>query len=316
MKTRTTQLTWKPSGSFSMEPIRELACGFLRGTRQCATGDRVRLAFPSDDGFQLTGALVGFREGRVEATVTGSADATKVKAQLGRVLGLDQDGVAFEKVLAGDPALAKIAERRPGFRPVVAYSPWAMGGWAVLSQRTRMNVAAAWQVRISEACGDVVELEDEKVASFPRPLSILSRGGFERIPPEKWQRLQALARAALEGELEIDRLTAMDYAEARGRLMEIPGVGPWTADAILIRGCGPADVLPLMEPTLHGAVAEAYGLTGTPSDDEVERIAEAWKPFRTWVSVMLISDNFAAARARSNGVRGGRSRSRRSEARA
>jgi hypothetical protein len=64
-------------------------------------------------------------------------------------------------------------------------------------------------------------------------------------------------------------------------------VGPWTAEGILVRGCGPADVLPLGEPTLHAAVAVAYGLPRAPDDAEVSALAERWRPFRTWVSILI-----------------------------
>jgi hypothetical protein len=71
-------------------------------------------------------------------------------------------------------------------------------------------------------------------------------------------------------------------------------VGPWTAEGILVRGCGPADVLPLGEPTLHAAVAVAYGLPRAPDDAEVSALAERWRPFRTWVSILLIAHHWGA----------------------
>ena len=71
---------------------------------------------------------------------------------------------------------------------------------------------------------------------------------------------------------------------------------PWTADGILVRGSGPTDVLPLGEPTLHGAVQCVFGLLRPPTDDELLQRAEAWRPFRTWMSVFLISHDFEQAR--------------------
>jgi DNA-3-methyladenine glycosylase II len=211
-----------------------------------------------------------------------------VKRQVARVLGVDQDVERFEAIVARDPALKKLA--RPAFRPVVAYSPYAMAGWSVLSQRTRMAQAAKLQIAIAEAAGDVVEIDGDTIASFPRPQSILARDGFKGVQPEKWTRLQAVARAALDGRLERDRLLGMPYEEARADLLAIRGVGAWTADAILVRGCGPTDLLPLAEPRLHEMVGRLYG-------KRVEEVAERWRPFRTWVSVLLVSEHFELARA-------------------
>ena len=51
-------------------------------------------------------------------------------------------------------------------------------------------------------------------------------------------RLHDLARAALDGRLDTERLRALPEADALSELMTLPGVGPWTAQAILTRGCG------------------------------------------------------------------------------
>jgi DNA-3-methyladenine glycosylase II len=280
-------------GPFSLDAARELQCGFLRGSRTCsADRDSVRMAFPRDGSFDVVGDELAHRGARLEGTVVGARDGVPIGRQLARALALDHDGAGFARVLDADPALRALAAERPGFRPVVAYSPYVMAGWAVLSQRLRMEQAAAIQVRIARAAGDTVELGGEALASFPRPQTLLALDGFPGVAEEKWTRLQGIARAALDGELEAEALCARSYAESRARLMSLRGVGPWTADAILVRGCGLVDELPLSEPTLHAGVALAYGLERVPTHDEVIAIAERWKPFRTWVSVLVVSSYY------------------------
>ena len=69
--------------------------------------------------------------------------------------------------------------------------------------------------------------------------------------------------------------------------MALPGVGPWTAQAILTRGCGPSDALPLGDEISRTAVGAAYGLPESPDDATWTRIAEAWRPYRMWATVLL-----------------------------
>ena len=240
-----------------------------------------------------TSAIVGVTlelRGAAPGQVVGTGDGEAVGRQVARVLAVDRDARPFAAILKKDPALRKVAASRPGFRPVVSYSPYVMGGWAILSQRIRMAQAANLQVAIATAAGDVVEVDGDSLASFPRPQSLLERESFPGVPAEKWSRLQGLARAALDGALELGPLVEVPYGEAREKLLELRGVGPWTADAILIRGCGLSDALPLTEPSLHRAVELAYGLPALPDDAAVTEIAEGWRPFRTWVSVLLISN--------------------------
>jgi DNA-3-methyladenine glycosylase II len=282
---------------FSLDPVAKLGCGFLRGTRACGLGE-VKLAFPLDGSFALTGVSLKHEGDTLVGELYGSDDVAAAKRQVARILALDHDATGFAQVLENDPVLKRVAAERPGFRPVVSYSPYVMAGWAVLSQRLRMSQAAAIQVKLAEETGDLVSVAGESVASFPRPRSLLKVKRFASLQPEKLTRLHAIAEAALDGRLELDALTSVPYAQAREQLMTIRGVGPWTADAVLMRGCGPTDLLPLSEPTLYGAVAEAYGLKQLPDDAAVERIAQSWAPFRMWVSVLLISGHFDAAKAR------------------
>jgi len=289
----------EPRGPFSMTAVRDMQCGFLRSSRTCDTDPwSVKLAFPREGDFAVVGASIRHVESRVHVEVEGATEPGRIRDQVARTLGLDHDATPFRALLSRHPVLRTIAATRPGFRPVVAPSPYVMGGWAILSQRLRMEQAAALQVRIAERAGDVVQVAGEWLSSFPRPQSILAREGFPGVPDEKWRRLACLAEAALSGALEIERLTAMPYAEAHADLRRLRGVGPWTADAILLRGCGPTDALPLSEPTLHHAIRAAYGMAHTPDDAEVQGIADAWRPFRMWVSVLLISHAWKAAAAR------------------
>jgi len=282
--------TLQPRGPFSMAAVRDMQCGFLRSTRTCNTDPwSVKLAFPRDDDFAVVGASIRHVESEVKVEIEGAAEPGRVRDQVARTLALDHDATPFAALLRRDTVLRAVGAARPGFRPVVAPSPYVMGGWAVLSQRLRMDQAAALQVRIAERAGDVVQVAGEWLPSFPRPESILARDGFPGVPDEKWRRLMGLARAALSGVLDVNRLNAMPYRQAHADLRRLRGVGPWTADAILLRGCGPADALPLSEPTLHDGVRSAYDLSHMPDDAEVQRIAESWRPFRMWVSVLLVS---------------------------
>jgi len=76
--------------------------------------------------------------------------------------------------------------------------------------------------------------------------------------------------------------------QALAAVREVPGIGPFGADLVVVRGAGAPDVFPMAERRLHEEMAERYGLT-EPSPAELARIADRWRPFRTWVAVLLRS---------------------------
>lgn len=286
-----TTLSLPTRGPFSLDSARSLLCGCMRASRAC-TASGAAFAFPLDGTFEVVGAAVRHAGERLDVTLTGTTDVDTVSKQLARVLCVDHDGEAFVRVLANEAPLAKVAQASPGFRPVVFFSPYVAAGWHLLAHRIRMTQAATLQARIAEAVGDVVEVDGVTLPSFPRPESLLKLKGFAGVSAEKWERLQGVARAALDGKLEVAHLTSMEPERAMAELQALRDVGRLFAEGTLLRGCGPTDALPLREKSLHEGVRHVYGLDHVPSDAELTRIAEAWRPFRMWVTILMAREAF------------------------
>ena len=66
------------------------------------------------------------------------------------------------------------------------------------------------------------------------------------------------------------------------QLRELPGIGPFSAELVWIRGVGDPDALPGNERRIEAIVRERYG-----DDARMEDVAEAWRPFRSWVALLL-----------------------------
>ena len=102
----------------------------------------------------------------------------------------------------------------------------------------------------------------------------------------KRQRLQGIARAALAGELDSQRLRSLPPEVALAELQNLPGIGPFSAELILIRGAMAPDVFSHAERRLHDSMRTAYGLPDA-SVEQLAEVAEAWRPYRSWVSVLF-----------------------------
>ena len=70
-------------------------------------------------------------------------------------------------------------------------------------------------------------------------------------------------------------------------LRAIPGLGPVYAGLVLLRSTGVSDALTGAEPRLPGYLRHYYELDEVPDVETVRRIAEAWRPFRTWAAVLI-----------------------------
>lgn len=124
------------------------------------------------------------------------------------------------------------------------------------------------------------------LSSFPAPQVLRELGGRLGLPERKIDRLRGVADAAHEGELTAPVLRDMETGEALRFLQRLPGVGPFSAELVLARGAGHPDVFPRDEFGVHKEMALAYG--ADPADvASLEYIAESWRPFRSWVTLLF-----------------------------
>lgn len=72
--------------------------------------------------------------------------------------------------------------------------------------------------------------------------------------------------------------------DAGDDLQRLAGIGPFSAELILIRGVGAPDALPRHEHRFGRAARAAYNL---PDDADIEPIVETWRPYRAWITLLL-----------------------------
>ena len=99
----------------------------------------------------------------------------------------------------------------------------------------------ALKARISEELGERVAICGEERVAFPAPGVVAELEGLAGLPERKLATLRALAQAALQGALDGERLRALGGEAAVEELQRLPGVGPFTAQGIVVRGAGEPD---------------------------------------------------------------------------
>jgi DNA-3-methyladenine glycosylase II len=264
---------------------------FLEGFAPAAyEGNEVghlHLAFVADGGEDVAGVCVREEGGVILGEVSGEAEMAVVKRQVERILSLDVDGNAFPEVGQRDPVVAKLQARYPGLRPVCFFSPYEAAAWAIIGQRIRIVQAAKVKNRMAIELGPTIEVHGVEEHAFPGPEKLRTLDNFPGLTARKIGYLRRLAAEAAEGKLDATYLRSLPEHEALARLEELPGIGPFSSGLILLRGAGAPDLIPNREPRLGKAVAMAYDLDAPPTPEELRRLAQNWRPYRTWVSLHL-----------------------------
>lgn len=281
----------EPQGPFDLATAQDFAGGFVPGLGgdTAVTSRGILMTYPLEDG---TGsAAVDLRQdetGALDGDVFGTTDVARAMAQAAHSLSLDVDGAGWPAVGARDPVIGELQGRYGLLRPVCFYSPYEAATSFVINARISMRQGARVKAWLAQEHGDAIELPDGRVVhAFPRPAVLREVAMIPGLAAEKVRRLHGIAEAAMHGTLDTAHLRALRQDTALAELQRLPGVGPWTASGILMRGAGTPDTLPLDDAISRAAVQRYHGLAAPPSDAEWLAIAEAWRPYRMWATVLL-----------------------------
>jgi DNA-3-methyladenine glycosylase II len=278
------RVTIRPKGPFSLEEANNFGFGQRHTTKWDGT---MRLAFCLDGYNDHAGVAVQQdADGLVRGTVQGSTDLAAVERQVARVLSLDHDGEAYLELGASDPVIAKLQAAAPGLRPPLFYSPYEGAARSIISAQRPARQMGQVRDRMSEECGRSFTAAGESVLAFATPRRLIEVESFPGLSAEKVERLHGVARAALDGFLDVDRLQALEPDVAMAEMRTLKGIGPFYAGLIVIRSAGLADV-PVSDSKAMEFAARLWDLPHTPTEAEFFAMSEKWNPFRTWIGVLV-----------------------------
>ena len=193
---------------------------------------------------------------------------------------LDDDSLqqAVADLAAIDPDLAGILARH-GPPPLWAREPgFATLAAIILEQQVSLRSGAAALDRLDRAAGG---LTPGSVAALGE-----ERAREAGLTRQKARYVVGLAERVADGRLDPDELAAVADEDVRARLIDVPGIGQWTADIYLLMALGRPDVWPDGDLALATAMQRAKGLEVLP-DAVAQRIAEAWRPWRAVAARLL-----------------------------
>jgi len=188
-----------------------------------------------------------------------------------------------------DPDLAQ-AVSRWGKPPFWTHAPGFAGiVLAILSQQVSLESAQAAYTKLENAIGSI---NPEEFLSLDD--SALRAIGFSR---QKTSYVRGLAQEISASEFDLDDLEAMDNELARKRLIEVRGIGPWTADTYLLFALRRSDAWPSGDLALEKAIQELKVLATIPGSEDADRIAEQWRPWRA-VAARILWHHYLCERGR------------------
>jgi AraC family transcriptional regulator of adaptative response / DNA-3-methyladenine glycosylase II len=214
-------------------------------------------------------------------------DLRDLAAAVGRcraLLDLDSDPIAVLEALGPDPMIGPLIRAAPGRRVPGHVDGHELSIRAVLGQQVSLTGAATLAGRLVAKYGEPLRRPVGGVTHlFPSAAALAEvRPQHLPMPVARRRALTGLARALASGEIVLDG--GADRAEARRRLADLPGVGPWTVAYIAMRALRDPDAFLASDLGVRKAL-EQFGHDGSPA--AATRLAERWRPYRAYALAHL-----------------------------
>jgi AraC family transcriptional regulator, regulatory protein of adaptative response / DNA-3-methyladenine glycosylase II len=264
--------------------LRFLAARAIPGV-ECVTVDTYHRTVRIGEyrGWLSVSPVVGRHRLAVDLATALAPALPSILARLRNLFDLDARPDIIARHLALDPLLAPRVERQPGLRVPGAFDSFELGMRAILGQQVSVRGASTLAGRFAERFGEAIETPLaclNYVTPTAETLSGARGAALARLglPGTRAESLWNLARMIAGREIDLEPGVAPTAVV--DKLMELRGIGPWTAEYIAMRALHWPDAFPSGDLVLVKA-------SGLKSANALKKAAERWRPWRAYAAMHL-----------------------------
>ena len=214
---------------------------------------------------------------RLQVLTDNPAILFEVATRVRRMFDLDSDPILIANSFAEVPVLAKLIEKYPGLRLPRGWDPFETAVRAILGQLVSVERASQLVGQLVRAYGEKVihPVTKQEVQLFPSPAT-LARADLAEVgtTSARKETIREFARRVLSGKISLSE--AQDMQRFRESLLEVRGIGPWSAHYISLRAIGDTDAFPGTDLILKRAMEQHPDLD-----------CECVRPWRSYVAMYL-----------------------------
>ncbi|CAM3987204.1 DNA-3-methyladenine glycosylase [Paenibacillus alkaliterrae] len=205
---------------------------------------------------------------------------------------LDTDLLPFYKLAKSDPLLHRAADSFHGLRVIGIPDLFEAICWGIIGQQINLTYAYTLKRRFVERFGRHVSCEGESYWLFPsaQEIAVLAVEDLAelRMTVKKCEYLIGTAKLIAEGRMSKELLTAAgDLKTAEKLLVNLRGIGPWTANYVLMRCLRMPSAFPIDDVGLHNAIKYVMGTEKKPSKEEILKLSKAWTGWESYATFYL-----------------------------
>ena len=261
---------------------------------------RYQRAFQTSEGLRLVRVVNAGTVDEPDLTMEvvggplGDEPLARVTTTVRWVLGLDEPAAPEKELAQLEPRAANVLARLRGFRPPAFPTVFDTCLAVLPFQQLSLEAGTAIMGRMVERFGPQLTLDGADWFDFPAPEVIadadeadLVEAGLSRA---KAVAIRRLAEHALRGDLNRFRFDGLSSADARVGLQQFPGIGPWSAGLILLRGMRRMDVFPAGDSGAARSLTRLLGLTSKLTIAEADAYADRFGGLRGYLYYLCLGN--------------------------
>lgn len=225
-------------------------------------------------------------------TQPSTIQVKKVTTFISEWFDLEKDLRDFYDLANNDPILRPIVQSYYGLRIVGIPHFFEAISWAIIGQQINLTFAYTLKKRLVEKYGESLEYEGNKYYVFPS-LEIVASLTVEdlkllQFSARKAEYIIGIAQLILQGKLSKDLVFKQKTFEQKHLfLTSIRGIGPWTADYVLMKSLQEPTAFPISDVGLHNALKKQLNLDRKPTMAELKELAMNWEGWQAYATFYL-----------------------------
>lgn len=204
---------------------------------------------------------------------------------------LDNDLTPFYEMANTDHLLKIPAQKFYGLRVIGIPDLFEALCWGVLGQQINLAFAYSLKRQFVESFGDSIEWNGKKYWVFPPYERIAQLEPTDlaaiKMTVKKSEYIIGIARLMACGELSKEQLMKMDFKEAEKSLIKIRGIGPWTANYVLMRCLRFQTAFPIDDVGLINSIKTLRNMNQKPTKEEILSLSIPWKNWESYATFYL-----------------------------
>ena len=204
---------------------------------------------------------------------------------------LETDLIPFYKLAKKDELLKDLVKKHYGYRIIGQPDLFESLVWAVLGQQINLQFAYTLKQRFVENFGERLSWNDKNYFLFPTPQEVMKLGDADLLPlqfsRQKSKYSVNIAEAFASGTISKEKLKGLPLQEAKEILMNVKGVGNWTANYALMKTFRYPDAFPLEDAGVHNAIKNLKRMKQKPSLAQVKRVFKNYKGWEAYATLYL-----------------------------